>query len=135
MSAWEPRPTPEVTPETERFWTGAAEGEFLLSSCDECGLEFFYPRALCPDCFGSTSWTPAEGTGTVYTYTVAEKVAGWPEDELPLVSAYVELTEGPRVLSNLVNVSPEDVSVGMPVTVTFIPAADGDIAIPVFEPA
>jgi hypothetical protein len=135
MTSWEPRPTPDVTPETEAYWEGAAEGELLLKRCDKCGLEFHYPRALCPDCFGETSWFEAAGTGEIYSYTVSEKVGGWPDEHLPLVSAYVELTEGPRMQSNIVDCDPAAVSVEMPVEVAFVPAEDGDIAIPVFTPA
>ena len=132
---WEPRPTPDVNPETEPFWEAAADEQFLLQECDDCGLVYYYPRAFCPDCFGeNVSWIEAEGTGTVYSYSVSEQVAGWPEEKLPLVVAYVELAEGPRVMTNLIDCDPEDVAVGDEVEVRFEPAEDGDIAIPVFEP-
>jgi len=103
LGTWEPRPLPEVTPETERFWAAAAEGRFLLSECRDCGLVYHYPRARCPDCLGGdVGWLEAAGTGTVYSYTVLPTRAGWPEAALPLVIVYVELDEGVRVISSLV---------------------------------
>ena len=133
---WEPRPVPHVTPETERFWSAAAEERFLLRRCEECALTYYYPRSHCPDCLsGNVSWIEADGTGTVYSYTVTSVVEGWPEDELPLVSAYVELEEGPRVLTAIVECDPAEVTVGLPVEVTFVPTEMEDVAIPVFVPA
>lgn len=130
---WEPRPTPEVTPETEPYWTAAAEERLLLGHCPACGLTFHYPRAVCPDCFEEAEWTTAEGSGTLYSYTVLERASGWPEAELPLLLAYVELDEGPRIMTNVVECDPADATVGMPVTVRFEPTEDG-IAVPVFVP-
>ncbi|MFB6122649.1 MAG: Zn-ribbon domain-containing OB-fold protein [Haloferacaceae archaeon] len=133
---WEPRPVPEVNPETEAFWRAADEGQFLLSACPDCGLVYHYPRSLCPDCFGDdVDWVEADGTGTVYAYSVSERVDGWPEDALPLVLAYVELAEGPRVMTNLVDVAPADVAIGMAVEVQFVPTEADDVAVPVFAPA
>jgi uncharacterized OB-fold protein len=125
---------PEVTPETEPFWAAAADGRFLVSECPDCGLVFHYPRANCPDCLGGeVEWREASGAGEVYTYSVARTLSGWPEADLPLVVAYVELDEGPRVLTN-VRADHDDVAVGTRVAVTFIDTDDPDVAIPVFEP-
>jgi hypothetical protein len=128
---WEPRPIPEVTPESAAYWRGASEGELRLSECPECGLVFHYPRALCPDCFADTEWTVASGRGTVYSYSVARRMSGWPETDLPMVLGYVELEEGPRVMTTVV-ADPEDVCVGTEVEVRFVPTDDEDVAVPVF---
>lgn len=132
-SIWEPRPVPNVTPETERFWEGAADERFLICTCQDCGLTYYYPRLLCPDCFGSGDWHEASGIGSVYSYSIAEQVAGWPEKALPLIIAYIQLEEGPRVLSNVVNCNPEEIEIGAPAEVTFVSTETQDIAIPVFE--
>lgn len=133
---WEPRPVPDVTPETAPFWAGCADGELKLMRCRDCELVYFYPRARCPDCFSAeTAWIEAAGTGTVYSYATMERMDDWPASELPLVLAYVDLAEGPRVMTNLVECDPEDVTVGMPVAVQFVPTESEDIAIPVFVPA
>lgn len=133
--SWEPRPVPDVNPETAAYWEAAADGRLLLGECEDCGLVFHYPRAHCPDCFGDdVEWREASGTGTVYTYSVAERMTGWPENDLPLIVAYVELTEGPRMMTNVVGCEPSAVEVGTPVEVQFVPTADDDVAIPVFSP-
>lgn len=130
---WEPRPLPEITPENERYWRAASESRLLLSHCPECEFDFVYPRARCPDCFASTGWIEASGDGVVYSYSVAEAVDGWPEHGLPLIVAYVELAEGPRVMTNIVDCDPRAVSVGDPVSATFIQTDTADLAIPVFR--
>lgn len=131
---WDPRPVPEPSPETAPYWEAATDGELLLAACPDCGLVFHYPRALCPDCFADTEWRPADGTGTIYSYSAAESVAGWPEEHLPLVVAYVELAEGPRIVSTIMDADPTELAVGTPVAVDFVPTDRGDVAIPVFVP-
>jgi uncharacterized OB-fold protein len=130
---WEPRPVPEVTPDSERFWAAAAEGRLLLSECTDCGLVFHYPRPSCPDCFGQTVWLEAGGEGEIYTYSVGRSLSGWPDEALPAVVGYVELDEGPRVLTNVL-ADPEAVAVGTRVAVDFVQTEDEDIGIPVFRP-
>jgi hypothetical protein len=133
--SWEPRALPDVTPESEAYWAGAADGDLKLCECTECDLVYHPPRALCPDCFGDAEWTTASGAGTVYSYTTASRVDGWDESTLPAIIASVELEEGPRMLSNVVDCDPDDVEIGMAVTVTFLETEDEDVAIPVFTPA
>lgn len=130
---WEPRPLPKVTPETAPFWEATVDGRLLLRECDDCGLVYYYPRILCPDCFSDdVTWVEATGNGTIYSYSISEKVDGWPAEELPLIVTYVELEEGPRLITNLVNCDPEEVSINAPVEVVFEETQRGDVAIPVF---
>lgn len=133
MDAWEPRPLPDVTPESERYWAAASDGRLLLSTCPDCELTIHYPRARCPDCFAETEWTEASGDGVVYSFSVADRMEGWPEADLPLVVAYVELDEGPRMMTNLVDCDPGEVSVGDSVSATFVATEVDDIGIPVFR--
>ncbi|MFB6250770.1 MAG: Zn-ribbon domain-containing OB-fold protein [Halobellus sp.] len=131
---WEPRPVPAVTPETAPYWEAAADETLLLRRCTACELTFYYPRARCPDCLGDdVEWTEANGTGTVYAHT-STNVAAWPEDDLPLVLAYVELTEGPRMLTTLAECDADAIEIGTDVEVSFIPTESDDVSIPVFEP-
>jgi len=130
---WEPRPLPKRYPETRPYWEAAARGELRLPECADCERLFFYPRGFCPSCLGSDlDWRPLSGTGTVHTYTVVERVPGWPEDALPVVYAYVDLDEGVRLPTNLVDVDPDDVTVGTSVDVRFVPTEEPDVAVPVF---
>lgn len=133
---WEDRPLPQVTPETERFWAGAAEDELLLRECTSCGFVSYYPRAFCPQCFEpSVEWLTADGTGELHTWTVMEQVSGWPDEHLPLVVAYVDLAEGPRIPTALVDCTPEDLEIGQKVRVTFVETDEDGVGVPVFTPA
>lgn len=128
------RPMPDVTPETAQYWEAASEGQLLLRECQDCGLMFHYPRALCPDCFGSdVQWRQSDGNGKIYSYSIARKLSGWPEDDLPLVVSYVELDEGPRMITN-VDCDPDEIEVGTRVTVRFVDGEADDVAVPIFEP-
>lgn len=131
---WEPRPVPEVTPETDAYWTAAANGDLLVQECSACGLVYHYPRSLCPDCFSeNVEWREASGHGEVYSYSAARTMSGWPEDDLPLVVAYVQLDEGPRIMTNI-DANPEDIEIGTRVEVRFVDTEEEDVAIPVFVP-
>lgn len=133
--SWEPRPLPDITPETQEFWAATADDELRLGQCGRCGLCYYYPRARCPDCLSEqTELIEASGRGTVYSYTVTEAVSNWPSDALPLMVAYVELIEGPRLLTNLVDCNPDGIEIGTEVEVTFVETEEESLAIPVFAP-
>ena len=111
---------PSVNPTTRAFWEATAEGRFLLQRCEACDLVIWFPRRNCPSC-----WTEdlavfdASGAGEVYSYTVIHKgVNDW-KGAAPYVVAYVELAEGPRVLTNIVGCEPAEVRVGMPVRIVW----------------
>ncbi|MFF1732163.1 Zn-ribbon domain-containing OB-fold protein [Streptomyces sp. NPDC058247] len=119
-----PRPRadlPTIEAETRPYWEAASRGELLIARCGDCGAVHHYPRAMCPSCW-SEDVTPveAEGTGTVYTYSTVHMNDLPPfKDRLPYVAALVELTEGPRLMTNIVGCAPEDVAIGMRVTARF----------------
>jgi hypothetical protein len=98
----------------------------LLARCEDCGVVIWYPRAFCPVCGSrSTSWVEACGRGVVYSFTVARRGVGPYRDAAPYVVAYVELAEGPRVMTNVVDCHPDSVEVGMPVQVVFHDTGQG----------
>ncbi|MFC5750890.1 Zn-ribbon domain-containing OB-fold protein [Actinomadura rugatobispora] len=100
---------PEIasTPETRPFWDGIAAGELRLQRCDECLRSVFYPRAICPHCHcDRLSWRTASGKGTVYSYTVAHRVAGGFSAQVPYTIALIDLDEGPRMLSRVIGDAP-----------------------------
>lgn len=106
----------------------------MLNECGDCGLVYYYPRAHCPDCFSDdVAWIEAMGTGEVYSFSVAKTMSGWPEEDLPLVVAYVELDEGPRMMTNI-DAEPEAVEIGTRVEVFFAETDTEDVAIPLFRP-
>ncbi|WUI02532.1 Zn-ribbon domain-containing OB-fold protein [Spirillospora sp. NBC_00431] len=112
----------------ETFWTATTEGRLLLPRCESCATVFWYPRPFCPRCGGrDVTWFQASGEATVYTYTVVRKARGEYRELTPYVVAYVELAEGPRILTNIVGCDPAEVRVGQPVTLLFdAPAPAGD---------
>ncbi|HUP85425.1 MAG TPA: Zn-ribbon domain-containing OB-fold protein [Acidimicrobiales bacterium] len=122
-----PIPVPAPNFDTQEFWDATAEGRFLLKRCDDCGVVIWYPRFLCPDCSStSTSWFEATGKGTVYSFTVPRRGNGAYREAAPFIVAYVELEEGPRILTNLVDVAPESVAVGLAVEVVWHDTGEGN---------
>jgi len=129
-------PQPSANEETRAYWEGATRGELVLQRCRACGRVQHRPRALCVSCLSDAiEHFVASGRGRVYTFTVTHQngARGFRE-ALPYVLAYVELDEGPRVLSNIVGCDPRAVAIGMEVRATFASSADG-YAVPCFCPA
>ena len=130
-----PTPAPMVTSTTKEFWDATARGEFLLQRCDDCDLVVWFPRTHCPGC--ATTSLPtfrAAGGGVVYSHTIIRKVGNDYRDAVPFVVAYVELDEGPRIMTNIVGCEPEEVSVGMRVEMVFHDTGEGN-ALYRFRPA
>lgn len=129
---------PQPTPETRRFWEGCKQHELWLPYCQACEKYYFYPRDFCPACFNwDVEWRQASGRGKLYTYAIQHRAQGPGfADEVPYVTAIVELEEGPRLLTNLVGVEadPEKITCDMPVEVVFDDIT-GQISLPKFRPA
>ena len=124
MSALPAFPPPDNA-EAEPFWTALTDQRLVLPVCDGCGHHIWYPRSWCPVCASpSVTWTPLRGRGTVYARTVIRKSMGPWADAAPYVAAYVELHEGPRILTNVVADDPTDVQIGMAVEALFVPVTD-----------
>ena len=130
------KPLPHVDEENRWFWEACARHELYLQKCSACHAVRFYPRALCPSCLSSeTEYVRASGRAEVYTFTVTyQNQAPGFRDELPYVMAYVELDEGPRILTNIINTSLDAVRIGLPVEVVF-EDIDEALAIPKFQRA
>ena len=128
------RVLPAVTDLTEAFWRGGEHGELLITRCLDCHTWFHPPAPRCPRCLGATiEAEPASGRGTVHTFTVNHHP--WnPTHDHPYVIAVIELAEqeGLRLVSNVVDVEPTDVHIGMPVEVTFVNYED--VWLPLFRP-
>jgi uncharacterized OB-fold protein len=124
---------PPLTDLNRAFWTGGARGELLIMRCGTCGRWVHPPVASCPDCDGELAPQPVSGKAAVFTYTV-NRHAYNPEVPLPYVIAIVELVEqeGLRFMTNLTNVDPGTVEIGMAVRVAF--EDHGEVFVPVFEP-
>jgi len=128
-----PAPPPDVAPELAEFWAATEEGRLLLRRCTACGEPIWYPRPVCPFCHSTeTVWVEASGRAQVYTYSIVRRGIG-PYAETPYVLAYVQLEEGPRVMTNIVDCDPASVHIGQAVEAVFHRTAAGP-ALPRFRP-
>lgn len=102
-------------PVLARFTEGLAGDRLELPRCNNCGRLVWYPKARCPHCMSTElAWEQLSGRGVVHSYTVNRRPHGEYADKGPLVIAYVQLAEGPRVLSHVV-VDPDSARIGIPV--------------------
>jgi uncharacterized OB-fold protein len=124
-----PTPTPIIAPELTPYWEATAAGRLLLPHCRACGVHIWYPRTFCPDC-GSVDveWVEATGRGTIYTFSIVRRPQGAYKDVGSYVLAYVELEEGPRVLTNIVDADSEALEIGQAVEAVFYDT-DSDAAL------
>lgn len=133
------RPLPQpITPEARPFWEGLRQHRLMLPRCDECQRAFFYPRVACPRCHSRRiGWIEASGRGTLYSFEIAYQSFNRSfKVKPPFVLAMIELAEGPRMLSNLVDVEPDprQIRCGMPVQIVYHALTD-EITLPLFRPA
>ncbi len=129
-----PIPVPTLHPDNEGFWQGVKRQELVLQQCKECGNWLHPPRPMCPKCRSlETEWVPSAGKGTIYSWVVYQE-APHPGFKAPYAVVLVELEEGVRLISNLVDVTPEEVSIGMPVEVVFDQVTE-EVVLPKFRKA
>ena len=108
-------PLPRPTPLSQPHWDGCREGELRVQRCRDCSAFVFIPQPVCTRCFSEAlDWVATNGRGTVYSFTVVHRPQR-PSFRVPYVVAIIELDEGFHMLTNLVDVAPDDVRVGMPV--------------------
>lgn len=127
-------PLPAPTPETRHFWDGTRNKELKLQRCDACDKVYFPPRPFCPGCSSrAVSVFSASGKAKLYSYVINHR--SHPAFDGPYAIAVVELEEGPRMMTNLVNTpqTPEALVLDMPLEVTF-QQVNEDITLPLFQP-
>jgi hypothetical protein len=129
-----PAPTPEIAPETARFWAATLEDRLLLQRCTSCHTVLWYPRYVCANCHSTElADFEASGRGTLYSFTLTSKGILEYADAGPYVLAMVELDEGPKMLTNIVDCDPAGLAIGQPVEVVFH-RTEGEAALPRFRP-
>lgn len=135
MTAPLPTMAPPVNPDSQKFWDATSENRLLLPRCDACSTVIWYPREFCPAC-GSleVSWFEASGRGSVYSFSIVRKGENMYAGSAPYVLAYVELEEGPRIMTNIVDCEVEAVAIGQAVSVVFQDTGQGH-KLPRFAPA
>jgi uncharacterized OB-fold protein len=118
------------------WWQAAAEHRLVVQHCTACDHTRHPPAPLCPECRSTESdWKEIPGRGEVYTYTIVHRPIAAGQD-LPYLVAVISLEEsgGLRMISNLVDVSPEAVEIGLPVEVVWEDMS-ANFAVPRFRPA
>ena len=129
------RAKPKPTPETQHFWDGTRAGELRLQRCNACANVYFPPRPFCPPApRARSSVFTASGKGRLYSYVIHHRPV--PGFTPPYAIAVVELDEGPRMMTNIVDCpqTPEALVLDMPVEVAF-EKLDDKITLPLFRPA
>jgi uncharacterized OB-fold protein len=131
------RVLPQLDLDNTAFWTSGQHGILRIEQCQACETFIHPPTGRCPSCY-STSVAPTElsGRGTLYSYTI--NYQQWTPGTDPYVVVLVDLEEGTavaplRLTSNLVGTPTDEVTIGMPVEVFFVPRED--VWIPQFRAA
>ena len=133
------RPLPQpITAETKPFWDGLREQKLMLPKCGDCGRAFFYPRIICPHCQSrNVGWIQGSGRGKLHSFEIAyQTISRAFKVKPPYVLAMIELEEGPRMLSNLIDIEPDPKKIrcDMPVEVVYEKLND-EFTVPLFKPA
>ncbi len=127
---------PEPRPETAEFFEGAKRGKLRLQRCGDCGQWGWPLMTICPECSShNIEWADASGEGTVYSHGRLQRVYHpRHKDRLPLVIAQVDIPEGLRLMTNIVDTETNPVKAGDAVVSAFETFPDGGV-LPVFKPA
>jgi uncharacterized protein len=113
---------PTIDDDTRPYWDAARDGRLLLRRCNACGAHHHYPRTFCPECWSDeVAWVEASGRATLYTHSTVFLNDLPPfHEQVPYVAAVVELAEGPRMMTKVVDCEPDQLEVGMALEVTFV---------------
>ena len=126
---------PRPSPETAVYWNACRNHQLMIQKCNACGNYQFYPRIMCTQCMSKdVEWLESSGQGEVISFTIVRRaVSKAYADEAPYVVALIKLTEGPTLMSNVVECDVESVKIEMPVEVLFEDWSE-EISIPKFRP-
>ena len=129
-------PLPRLVGLTKEFYDWCRRGELRFQRCGDCGAWRHVPRPMCAGCGSSRwEWARASGRGTIFTWTVAAR-AMHPafRAAVPYAPVVVEMAEGVRLLSQVIDCPPDQLAIGMPVEVVF-EAVTPEITLPRFRRA
>ncbi len=130
------RPLPKTNdPDTAEFWRRTQDKVLAFQQCDDCAGVVFYPRRHCPSCGGANlAWQEASGRGCIYSFSVVrQSYHPFFRARVPYAVAWIDLDEGPRLLSNVVGVqNPGALAVGQRVRVEW--EEHETLSVPLFRP-
>jgi len=125
---------PIPTADSEEYWKGTRDGYICVPVCTKCGEYNWFPRAMCRNCSGvELYWHQLSGNATLYSFTIVEQRSGDNVDHRYIL-ALVDLAEGVRMMTHIVDVDFDTVRIGMNLRVRFEKVSD-EISLPVFAPA
>ena len=128
------KPRPDVSETTRPFWDAVEANELMVQYDPATSAYQFYPRSTSlATGRGDLEWRGVSGKGTVYSYTLTLVPMPGFEDDAPYLLAMIDLEEGVRILANMVNVTEDEIEIGMPVRVAFEQRSD-DVTYFRFEP-
>jgi len=129
------KPLPRPNKLSQPYWDGAKQHELRLQRCSDCGAWRFPPSERCAKCLGKNyEGTAASGRGRVWSWIVMwQRYFPAFEPEIPYNIAYVELDEGPRLMTNLVGIDGAAIYCDMPVEAVFEDVTP-EISLPKFRP-
>ena len=131
------RPLPNLRDlDTQAFWRATKDQRLTYQQCADCGTVVFYPRRRCTGCLSANlAWKESAGEGTVYTYSIVrQSYHPFFRGMAPYAVAWIDLGEGPRLVSNVVGVEdPSSVHIGMRVKIRW--EEHEALCVPLFEPA
>jgi uncharacterized protein len=115
------KPLPRPNRLSQPYWDAAKRHELVVENCNACGHKWLPPADRCPRCLSKdVGWVGASGRGKVWSWIVMhQRYFAAFQDDLPYNVAYVELEEGPRLMTNLVECADEDIHCDMPVEAVF----------------
>ena len=129
------KPLPQISPDMAPFFEAAHRRELVVQECTRCHARRFPARAICSRCLGrEASWVPVSGRGAVFSFAVMHQAVhpGFAAD-VPYPVVVIELEEGVRLLSNLVDCPLAEVRIGLPVEVVFEDVT-AEVTLPKFRP-
>lgn len=132
------RPLPKLQElDTRDFWLATKDKKFTYQKCDDCSEVIFYPKSHCTGCTGTNlSWQTSQGKGTVYSFSVVrQSYHPFFRNKTPYAVAWIDMDEGPRILSNVIGVEDPltEVKIGQKVVVDW--EEHEEVNIPLFKPA
>lgn len=131
------KPVPVPQPESDHYWQQVSEGKLVVQKCADCEETQFYPRNFCTACNSrSVEWIESSGRGTLFTFAIVHQPPhpGF-ADDIPYITAIVELEEGVKMPSQVIGIAPEpdQLRIGMPLEVVF-EEATAEISLLKFRP-
>jgi uncharacterized OB-fold protein len=131
-------PLPQPNPDDQPYWGFCSRRELRIQRCIQCGRFRHPPMPLCAVCgSGETEWAAVPGTGTVFSYTIVHHPTHRAlKSAVPynVVVVHLDDADDVRIVSNVIDAAPEEISIGLRVTLAW-DEAEGGSFLPRFRKA